>query len=79
MTSRASRSKGTSEEIGSHFIKIAGTAEDGEFWLAKVLSIIDDLEKDKKHVVSLSDAEDGEINLNEITVIVKKLSKVKLI
>ena len=79
LMNRAPQSKATSEEPTSRPIRTAGTAEDGEFWLAKVLSIIEDLEKDKKHVELVSDTKDGETDVHEIIELARKLHKVKFL
>lgn len=49
--------------VGDKVTKVAGVASDGEFWIAKVLSTIDLLEQDKKHVETIADIEEEEVAL----------------
>lgn len=41
-------------------VKLAGVAADGEFWIAKVLSTIENLKEDAKHVSFVSESDDEE-------------------
>ena len=40
--------------------KVAAVAPDGQFWISKVLSTIEELEKDTKHVTLLSEVDEDE-------------------
>ena len=48
---------------GEKSSKVAAVASDGEFWVAKVMDTIQTLEKDTKHVSSLTQCEEEEITL----------------
>lgn len=41
-------------------MKTHAVASDGDFWIAKVISTISELEEDKKHVALLEDVEQEE-------------------
>ncbi|KDR81783.1 hypothetical protein GALMADRAFT_221648 [Galerina marginata CBS 339.88] len=57
--------------------KVPAVASDGEFWIAKVLSTIELLEEDKKHVKSLAEIDEEEITLrNKARATITKLRKV---
>lgn len=43
--------------------KVNAVASDGEFWVEKVLSTIESLEEDKKHVKAIADVDEEEITL----------------
>jgi DNA polymerase phi len=43
--------------------KIPGVASDGEFWLSKVCSAIQQSEQDTKHVVLLEEADEESLEL----------------
>ncbi|KAI0350071.1 hypothetical protein OH77DRAFT_1100919 [Trametes cingulata] len=45
--------------------KAAGVASDGRFWVSRVLSTIDELEKDSKHVRPLSELDEEEAELRQ--------------
>ena len=40
--------------------KVTGVASDGEFWIAKVLSAVETLEADKKHVKLLAEEDEDD-------------------
>lgn len=50
---------------GDKSSKISAVASDGVFWVSKVLSTIQTLEKDAKHVALLSEADDEEVALRD--------------
>ncbi len=57
--------------------KLAGVASDGEFWIAKVLDTIDQLNKDAKHVEPLAEFDEDEKALHEkARELVSRLKKV---
>ncbi|KAI0668533.1 DNA polymerase phi-domain-containing protein [Trametes maxima] len=45
--------------------KVAAVASDGKFWVSRVLSTIEGLEKDAKHVRSLSEIDSDEVELRQ--------------
>jgi nitrogen fixation protein FixH len=60
-------------------VKTHAVASDGEFWIAKVISTISQLEEDKKHVALLENAEEEEHALRvKAKETVESLRKVRL-
>jgi DNA polymerase phi len=58
---------------------VAAVASDGEFWISKVLSTIEQLEKDSKHVSLLAEFDEDEVALhNKARETIAKLRKVGL-
>lgn len=45
--------------------KVAAVASDGEFWISKVLSTIEQLENDSKHVSLLTELDEEETALHD--------------
>lgn len=45
--------------------KIAASASDGQFWISRVLTTIEELEKDTKHVTALSEIDEEELVLQQ--------------
>jgi DNA polymerase phi len=57
---------------------VTAVTSDGEFWLSKVLSTIDELEGDKKHVsLAVEIDEDGSALFNRARETIVKLRKLK--
>jgi DNA polymerase phi len=48
---------------GDKSAKVSAVASDGEFWVSKVLSTIQNLEKDSKHLSLLNDADEDDLAL----------------
>lgn len=59
--------------------KINAVASDGEFWVAKVLSTIESLEGDQKHVKAIADVDEEEAALfTKARQTIVKLRKVRI-
>ncbi|KAJ3880960.1 DNA polymerase phi-domain-containing protein [Lentinula edodes] len=67
----------TTIESDNSKVKIAGVATDGEFWVTKVLSTIEELKQDTKHVSSIAEIdEEEEVLRAKVREVVAKLKKV---
>ncbi|KAE9400753.1 hypothetical protein BT96DRAFT_857021 [Gymnopus androsaceus JB14] len=67
----------TTIEGDSTKVKVAGVAADGEFWVAKVLSTIENLKQDTKHVSAISEIDEEEEAVRlKVKEVVSKLKKV---
>ncbi|KAF9815443.1 hypothetical protein IEO21_04614 [Rhodonia placenta] len=53
------------KEDDNKTLKMPAVASDGEFWIERVLSTIDQLEKDTKHVSPLDDVDEEELELRQ--------------
>lgn len=49
---------------GDKLTKVAAVASDGEFWISKVLSTIEELENDKKHAAILTKVDEEDVTLH---------------
>ncbi|EGO20980.1 hypothetical protein SERLADRAFT_452123 [Serpula lacrymans var. lacrymans S7.9] len=66
----------TAIKIGDKIQKASAVAADGELWVSKVLSRIEQLEKDTKHVSSLAEDDEEDVALRTRALqVVKKLKK----
>ncbi|KAJ4495629.1 DNA polymerase phi-domain-containing protein [Lentinula lateritia] len=67
----------TTIESDNAKVKIAGVAADGELWVTKVLSTIEELKQDTKHVSSIAEIdEEEEVLRAKVREVVAKLKKV---
>lgn len=78
LTAHTIRVVGWSQLLGDKSVKTHAVASDGDFWIAKVISTISQLEEDKKHVALLEDVEEEEQSLRmKAKETVESLRKVK--
>lgn len=58
--------------------KVAAVASDGQFWIAKVLATVEELEKDTKHVTPLAEVDEDERALRQkAREVIQRLGKVR--